>query len=138
MEREEVLKNYICMKYKSVRQFTIDKDLKYSTVAAILSRGLGRAGIDTVIEICDALNIDVDALIKKGIIVEKPSENFHIRAQRRLEAYSIFAQILQNSNNFTIDNIPLSPEEGKIFNAGIEALIETIRRLRKLDKENKE
>lgn len=136
MEREEVLKNYICMKYKSVRQFTIEKNLKYSTVAAILSRGLGKAGIDTVFEICDALNISADALINKSIIVEKPSDNQnHVRLERRLEAYAVFAEILRSSKNFTIDNIPLTSEEGRIFNAGIEALIDMIRRLRKENKE---
>ena len=74
MEREEILKNYICMKYKSVRQFTIDKNLKYSTVASLLSHSLGKANIDTVFEICKALNISADALIERGIIVEKPKE----------------------------------------------------------------
>ena len=139
MEREEVLKNYICMKYKSVRQFTLEKNLKYSTVAAILSRGLGKAGIDNVFEICDALNISADALINKSIIVEKPRADLHERLSRRIEAYTVFIELLQSERNFTIDGIPLTSEEARIFNAGFEALIETIRKLRKnSEKESEE
>lgn len=135
MEREEILKNYICMKYKSVRQFTIDKNLKYSTVASLLSHSLGKANIDTVFEICKALNISADALIERGIIVEKPKEEYSSNFRRRIEAYSVFVQILQSSKDFTIDGIPLTCDEAKIFNAGVEALIETIRKLRKCSDE---
>lgn len=134
MEREEVLKNYILMKYKSVRQFAIENDIKYSTLSAILTRGLGKAGIDNVFEICDALHISADALINKSIIVEKPIDSSGFRLSRRLEAYTVFLGILKNSHNFTIDDISLTYEEAKIFYAGIEAMIDVIRRLRKEDK----
>ena len=46
MSKEDILKDYICAKYKSVRQFTMATGLKYSTVVAILSRGLGSASIE--------------------------------------------------------------------------------------------
>lgn len=134
MEREEVLKNYILMKYKSVRQFALENNIKYSTLSAILSRGLGKAGIENVFEICDALNISADALINKNIIVEKQLAKPHATLSRRLEAYTVFIEILNNSRNFTIDDRPLTDEEAKIFYAGIEAMIDVIRRLRKEDK----
>lgn len=123
------------MKYKSVRQFTIDKNLKYSTVASLLSHDLGKANIDTVFEICKALHISADALIVNGIIVEKPSEK-HIRLSRRLEAYSLFVELQQSDRTFTIDNKPLTPEECRIFSTGIDTLIDLIRKLR--NKGNKE
>jgi len=130
MEREEVLKNYICMKYKSVRQFAIDKNLKYSTIAALLSHSLGKANLDTVFEICKALNISADALIENGIIVEKPSEDHYSRQLKRVEAYALYLSNLAKSQDFTIDDIPLSQEEGKIFDAGFETLIDVIRKYR--------
>lgn len=131
MEREEVLKNYICMKYKSVRQFAIDKNLKYSTIASLLSHDLGKANIDTVFEICKALNISADALIMNGIIVEKPIDNKHIQNTRRIEAYALFIEIMHGARQFTIDDKLLTYEECRIFVAGIESLIDLIRRLRK-------
>ena len=132
MEREEVLKNYICMKYKSIRQFALAHNLKYSTIVAILTRGLGNAGIDNVFEICHALNISADALIMNGIIVEKPTDNAkHVPGQRRLEAYAVFIDIMQGSKIVTIDDKVLTDEECRIFVAGIESLIDMIRRLRK-------
>lgn len=139
MEREEVLKNYICMKYKSVRQFAIDKNLKYSTIAGLLSHSLGKANLDTVFEICKALNISADALIENGIIVEKPSEDHYSRQLKRLEAYAFYLSNLAKSQDFTIDDIPLSQEEGKIFDAGFETLIDVIRKYREnSEKETKE
>ncbi len=141
MEREEILKNYILMKYKSVRQFALENNLKYSTVVAILTRGLGNAGIDNVFEICDALNISADYLINKSSIVEKPNSRKHTYS-RSVEAYALLAKILQNEKKFTIDKIPLTEEETKLFNAGLMALIETIRILRKdsekIEKESEE
>ena len=136
MEREEVLKNYICMKYKSVRQFTIDKNLKYSTIAGLLSHSLGKANIDTVFEICRALNISADALIERGIIVEK-ADSTDI-ASRRLEAYSLFFATHSNLKEFTIDNVKLSDKEIKIFRIGVDAVIDIIRKLRLSEKESKE
>ena len=139
MEREEVLKDYICMKYKSVRQFTLDKNLKYSTIAGLLSHSLGKANIDTVFEICRALNISADALIERGIIVEKAPANPKIDSTyRRIEAYRLIFATFANLKDFTLDGVMLNEEEIKIFRAGIDALIELIRNYRKDNKESQE
>lgn len=70
MTTEERLKELILSKYKSVRAFTIEHNIPYSTVNNIFERGIGNMGISTAIKICNLLNIDVEALVN-GEILEK-------------------------------------------------------------------
>jgi len=57
-EREQKLRNIILDRYKSIRQFSIEADIPYSSLMTILSRGIGGAAFDSVILICRKLNID--------------------------------------------------------------------------------
>ena len=71
--KEEVLKNYILTKYKSVREFTFDCGIPYSTMLTIFKRGLDNANINNIFKICKTLNISADALAE-GLIVPYANE----------------------------------------------------------------
>ena len=58
MTREQKLRNLILDKYNSLRQFALEADIPYSTLMTILSRGVGGASFDAVIQICKKLNVD--------------------------------------------------------------------------------
>lgn len=58
MNRELKLRNLILDNYVSLRQFSIEADIPYSSLMTLLSRGVGGASFDTVIQICKKLNID--------------------------------------------------------------------------------
>ena len=58
MNRELVLRNLILDKYSSLRQFALEADIPYSSLMTILSRGIGGASFDMVMQICHKLNID--------------------------------------------------------------------------------
>lgn len=58
MTREQQLRNKILDEYQSIRQFSIAANIPYSTIMTILSRGIGGASFDVVLNICKALNID--------------------------------------------------------------------------------
>lgn len=58
MNREQKLRNIILDRYKSLRQFSQEADIPYSSLMTLLSRGIGGSGFDTVIHICKVLNID--------------------------------------------------------------------------------
>lgn len=62
MTREQKLRNMILDNYSSLRQFAIDVDIPYSTLMTLLSRDIGGASFDTVMQICKHLNIDPDNL----------------------------------------------------------------------------
>ena len=58
MTREQRLRNLILDNYPSLRQFAKETDIPYSTLMTLLSRGIGGASFDVILQICKALNID--------------------------------------------------------------------------------
>ena len=76
---EDKLKDYILSKYKSIREFTVDIDMHYSTIDSIFKRGIRKASVDNIIKICDFLNISADTLVA-GEIEPKISEPLTIAA----------------------------------------------------------
>lgn len=58
MTREQMLRNLILDNYPSLRQFSKEANIPYSTLMTILSRGIGGASFDAVIQICQKLRID--------------------------------------------------------------------------------
>lgn len=63
MSRELFLRNLILDKYPSLRQFALEADIPYSSLMTILSRGVGGASFDVVMQICKKLQIDPSALL---------------------------------------------------------------------------
>ena len=58
MNREERLRNLILDRYTSLRQFSLEADIPYSTLMTMLARGIGGASFDAVMQICGKLGID--------------------------------------------------------------------------------
>ena len=58
MSREQRLRNLILDKYPSLRQFSVETDIPYSTLMTLLSRDIGGASFDTVIKICQTLDVE--------------------------------------------------------------------------------
>lgn len=58
MTREDTLRNLILDRFISLRQFSIEADIPYSSLMTLLTRGIGGASFDTVVKICKALEID--------------------------------------------------------------------------------
>lgn len=58
MSREQKLRNLILDRYTSLRQFSREANIPYSTLMTLLSRGIGGASFDVVILICKKLNVD--------------------------------------------------------------------------------
>ena len=58
MTREQKLRNIILDNYDSLRQFSREAGIPYSTLMTLLSRGIAGASFDTVIQICKRLGID--------------------------------------------------------------------------------
>lgn len=85
---EKELKNLILSRYKSIREFTAEINLPYSTVDSILKRGVNKAGINTIITICKALNIDTEKLAD-GIIEDAKIFSISSDAKEILYYYNL-------------------------------------------------
>ena len=62
MTREMRLRCIILDKYPSLREFAKKADIPYSTLMTVLKRGVGGAGFDTVMRICEALGIEPEEI----------------------------------------------------------------------------
>lgn len=58
MNREQKLRELILNEYVSLRKFSIEADIPYSTLMTLLARGIGGASFDMVIRICRKLGVD--------------------------------------------------------------------------------
>ena len=63
MSRELHLRNLILDNYPSLRQFALESDIPYSSLMTILSRDVGGASFDVVMQICKKLQIDPSVLL---------------------------------------------------------------------------
>lgn len=62
MDREQKLRNLILDRYASLRQFSMEVGIPYSTLMTLLSRGIGGASFDVIMQICNALQIDPSSI----------------------------------------------------------------------------
>lgn len=58
MTREMRLRLLILERYPSLRQFALAAGVPYSTLLTLLSRGVGGASFDVIIQICNQLGLD--------------------------------------------------------------------------------
>ena len=62
MTIEEQLKAEILSQYKSVRAFTTAINIPYTTLDSVFKRGIGKAGIDTMIKVFNALGLEIESI----------------------------------------------------------------------------
>lgn len=67
MTIEDELRNFILKRYRSLREFTIEAGMSYSTVTSILTRGIDSASLSNMMKICNVLKISIDELAEGRI-----------------------------------------------------------------------
>lgn len=128
MTIEEKLKEYILVKYKSIREFTLSAGIPYSTVDAILKRGVMNASIGNILKICSALNISADELANGNIVpVENKSEKIDV--EKMLIDYKLNDRIV-----LELDGLELSDDELLLLSDSMEVSIGIIKRRRESSK----
>lgn len=67
---EEEIKGLIIKRYNSLNNFCKQFDFPWSTVKAMLTRGINNSSISNVIKLCNALNLDLEKM-SQGVIADK-------------------------------------------------------------------
>lgn len=129
MSIEEELKLLILKEYKSLRQFAPYTGLPYSTIAAILKRGILNSNIENIFRICEALNISVDALAS-GRIEKNPDKIIIEREAKHSDQLAAYASFFMKNGKFMIDDKPLDSEEMEFLNDSFSLIVEQIRNKR--------
>lgn len=135
MTIEEKLKDYILKRYKSIRQFTIEAEMPYSTVDGILKRGILNSGVNNVICLCNALDISADELIAGNIVSASSRIHFSTVLTDLDDAVRYFRIHLEECKKFTIAGKPLTTDDAVRLLDSLEITIELIRRNKKNETE---
>lgn len=129
MTIEEKLKDYILKKYSSMREFTIDIGLPYSTMATILKRGIANSNVNNIIKICQALGISADELAAGNIVpVPVSEEHDEIAIEDVLEHAK---QLLMQADNVTIFNKKADHDRIHRITTYLDILLESEKRNKK-------
>lgn len=95
MTIEEKLKNYIISKYKTLKEFSKASNIPVSTLSTILNKDITKANMNTIIAICDTLNISADEL-SLGKIVQRKDISWDSLSSQEYELLDKFNSL----NNF--------------------------------------
>lgn len=75
MTIEEQIKKMILERYTSMKRFCIECDIGYNTLISILRRGVGNAGVSTMLKLCESLQIDANSLFDNELtLLSEPEE----------------------------------------------------------------
>ncbi|HEC2198515.1 TPA: helix-turn-helix transcriptional regulator [Staphylococcus delphini] len=101
MEKEKHLKHLMEMKSGSVKAFSKDIGLAYTTVRSILERGVFNAKVDNVIKICKGLNIKPENLmdLDDTIISESITTLIKLTPPRQKRVLDFATEQLDEQNN---------------------------------------
>lgn len=129
MTIENKLKRYIMTRYSSLREFTIKSDIPYSTVNAILKRGIANSSLSNVSKICKALNVSLDELEHNRIVPLDSSDNTEevVELENVVQYYKFK---LQKTENILLDDRRLTDNEKFFIIDSLEIMLEQIRKRR--------
>lgn len=103
IERE--LRSIIVEKYNSVKEFAQLAGIPYTTLDSILKRGVEKANVHNIIRLCQALDLDVDALAAGKI--EKKRHNMTAlittEEQQHIKKYRALDEFGQGTVNLILD-----------------------------------
>lgn len=80
---EEQIKEIIIKRYGNLSNFCKEFDFPWSTVKAMLTRGIKKSSISNAIKLCDALNLDLEELVKDKLVpkqIKKDDDNYMLIA----------------------------------------------------------
>ena len=126
MNIEDRLKDLILEKHASVRAFTQSIGIPNSTLDSILTRGVANSSTANVYKICDALGINMEALVQ-GQIVRRGETT---RETNNLDEIAGGVKHQLDTKSIVLDGVALSPTEIKRFNDMLDAGLILIRTTR--------
>lgn len=110
MTREEYIKNLIKENGYNIKSFALAIGVPYSTLLTMLNGSIGGAAVETVIKICDKLNIPVENLRNENFTVPAITpmrytndERELIKKYRQLDADG--KQRIENQLNFEVEQL---------------------------------
>lgn len=133
MTTEDKLKEFILNRYKSIREFTQDASISYSTFDSILKRGIDNSSVSNIIKICKVLGISVDELADGNIV---PIRSYQKPNERIFEVKDILDDVknqLHSCSGLTLNGKPASKENIDSIVGAMDIGLEMVKRNMKND-----
>lgn len=124
-ETEQKLQNFILSEYKSMRDFCIQIDRPYSTIANMLKRGLLNSSVDLVLYVVDRLGLDIDELLSGHIVLKQDTSLFPEITNRELNIIRAYREKpemqkavdtllgIENTNGDIVEDIVQTVDNGE-------------------------
>lgn len=128
MTTENKLKELILQRYSTMTEFSKIVGIPQSTIATIMSRGIGNASIGNVIKICQTLQISTDELANGRIVPIKTKDC--VILPELPETISYIRGNLDDYSGFTIDGKEITREEWEFFLHDLSNSVDFIRKWR--------
>ena len=131
MTIEDKLKELILRRYHSIREFTIEIDMPYTTMDSIFRRGIGNSSVVNVIKICKALGISADALADGKIVPATSHRLLSKSVEDPIDIGDIFSEAkirLSHPENLTLNGHPIDDDAIRTIRQGIEISLELAKR----------
>lgn len=129
MTIEEKLKQFIELKYKNLREFSMQCNIPYTTVYTILIRGIKNSSLTSILKVCAALRISADALAQGEILPYFNGEHNFLGFTELNELLFYFrANLLPK--DLSLNGVRLTTEETIMVTEGLSSLFDFISKLR--------
>lgn len=122
MTIETKLREYICERYGTLSNFAQKIGMGKSTISMILSRGLNKASINNIIDICQELQISVDEIANGRIVPLIQTPMYDIEAKMQ--------ELKLAASGLALDGKQLTEAEIAVIFDSVENALNCIRRLR--------
>lgn len=126
MTIEERLRGLIVSRYPTVKDFAAEAGIKYTTLLAVLQRGIENSGASSLIKICDALGITLDGLAAGRIEYRDKKKNNETTFRAHQNA--LFLALLDGGVD--LDGMKITQEEALLVDDCLTAAVEILRRRR--------
>ncbi len=113
MNKEQYLKDLMEAKSGSVRAFSIDIGIPYSTIRSILTRGVMNSTVDNVIKICKGLGIKPEELaeMSDSVLNDIHKTVIQLSESRQQNVYQYAKQQLTEQNKSKVIELPSDTED---------------------------
>ena len=130
MSVEEKLKDLIVKRYGTVSAFSKEIGMSQSTLATIMSRGINKASITSIIKICTALQISADELSNGKIVPIKEKSSDHIFISEITDMIEYMKNNPDEFSDLSVDGVKLTAVERDTFINALFLGVDFIRRSR--------
>ncbi len=114
MSREDALMQLIKIKYKSLRNFSLESGIPNSTLNSMFKKGLGGTAFDTVFKVCSLLGCDIYTLTDSASLSDAVDRAFFSDYLKLSSSSKELVRMVTGHQLSLVDSKPQAEDESKL------------------------